>query len=248
MHRKSVLFDSLRQCSPPIVENALSAGLRLPQWDLIVHMARNSTIECRTAGGAVLAPHVEITATNTKSDKKVNADWRDGTTIKTILPWTEDEGVPVFVAVQTNGGGARTPVRDLRGNADGHFLCGVFDDPQLGDVLGRLAEERYGYLSDAVSGDRRNRNDREEPVVPGGANYAVPAYVDARRRFHLVDNWWKELCDADVRVRPFILKDGRTILQRWATVAASGEERGIRLAAKVAADELDLRIRSFACP
>jgi hypothetical protein len=74
----------------------------------------------------------------------------------------------------------------------------------------------------------------------------VPAYVDSRRRFQLVDNWCKELRNADVRARPFILKDGRRILERWTVVAKSGADRGIRIAALVAADELAVRIRRFA--
>jgi len=76
-----------------------------------------------------------------------------------------------------------------------------------------------------------------------GASYAVPAYVDARRRFQLIDNWSKELCDADAHARSFILKDGRRILDRWNTVATSEPNRGIRIAARVAADELRLRIQ-----
>lgn len=211
------------------------------QWD-----GKELTVECRTAAGALLAPQVEVTVARAKPGKQVSAAWSSGTAVRTRLQWPQRNGVPVLIAVQTRDGYTRqTAVHDVRPTDDGHILCGEFDEALLREALDRLLEERYGYPpdagSDGIAGDGRAGT----PAFVAGADYAVPAYVDARRRFQLIDNWWNELCDADERVRPFIVKDGRRILERWLVVAKSGSDRGMRLAARVAADELGLRIRRF---
>ena len=162
------------------------------------------------------------------------------------LPWTDRGGVPVLIGVQSKSGYARqTAVHDVRALDEGQILCGEFDETQLREALDRLVEERYGYQPDAESNGAGSNAASGTTAVAAGADYSVPAYVNSRRRFQLVDNWCKDLRNADVRARPFILKDGRCILERWTVIAKSGVDRGIRLAAQVAADELALRIRSF---
>jgi hypothetical protein len=209
------------------------------EWD-----GKEITVECRTASGAVLASRVKITAARTKSVKQVSVAWPSGASVQTRFPWTERGGVPVMIGIQSKSGYARhTAVHDGRASHEGQILCGEFDEDELHEALGRLVEERYGYLPDAESNGAGSNGDSRTTAIAAGADYAVPAYFDSRRRFQLVDNWCKELRNADVRVRPFILNDGRRILERWTMVAESGADRGIRLAALVAADELALRIR-----
>jgi hypothetical protein len=147
--------------------------------------------------------------------------------------------------VRTVTGDTRlTAVQDLRKTEDGQILCAEFKENLLREALDLLLEEKYGYLPLAgANGD----GDGEGTWRLGGAasagHYSVQAYVDARRRFHLIDNWWKELCSADDRTRSFIVKDGLRICERWRTAAETVQDSGLRLAARVAADELSLRIR-----
>lgn len=209
------------------------------EWD-----GKHLRIECRTTAAAVLAPHVEVIAARSKSDNRLATHWPSGSSVLTRLPWSEGDGVPVLITIETGDGYRRSAaIHDVRLTEGDEILCGEFDEEHLREVLDRLLEERYGYLPHAVSDGTSSEGGPVGGVVTAGADYAVPAYVDARRRFQLIDNWWSELCNADERARPFILKDGRRILERWSAAAKSERDRGIRLAAKVAADELDRRIR-----
>ena len=212
------------------------------EWD-----GKALSVRCRTVSGTVLASHVEVTVARAKSSVRVLTVWPNGAAVRTRPPWPQRDGVPVLIAVQTtNGYTRRAAVHDVRPGDDGQFLCGEFAEDLLREALDRLLEERYGYLPDAGSNGIAGDGEGKPPPFVAGGDYAVPAYVDARRRFQLVDNWWNELRAADARARPFIVKDGRRILERWLVVAKSGSDRGIRLAAQVAAEELGLRIRTFA--
>lgn len=209
------------------------------EWD-----GKDLHIEFRPTSSAVLAPNVEVTVARSKSAKRIPMDWPSGTFVRRGVSWSENAGVPILISIETRDGSVRQcAVHDVRPTDDGEILCGEFDEALLREALDHLLEERYGYIS--VMGLDGSGGSREAGagVAIVGANYSVPAYVDARRRFQLVDNWWKVLCDSDERIRPFILKDGKRILERWNAVAKSGPDRGIRLAAKVAADEIALRIR-----
>jgi hypothetical protein len=200
-------------------------------------------IECRTTAGTVLAPCVDVTAARSKSAERVPVSWSLGTFVQTKLSWSESAGVPVLIAVETNGYSRQAAVHDARPPDDGKLLCGEFDEARLREMLDRLLEERYGYLSTTGFDGAGGTGGPGNGGVVAGADYSVPAYVDARQRFELIDNWWNELCESDERARPFIMQDGKRILERWNAAAKSEPDRGIRLAAKVAADELDHRIR-----
>jgi hypothetical protein len=133
----------------------------------------------------------------------------------------------------------------------------------LRDTLYQLLEARYGYVSPTESIDLRGSG--QTYGITSSADYSVPAYVDARRRFHLIDSWWKKLNADGEHQKQFTLSDGQLILERWqqeaqpqpdVTVATDGDgeampsghtpnqqlDPGIRLAARVAAEELALRI------
>lgn len=211
------------------------------QWD-----GKTLTVECRTTSEALLAPHVEVVTARAKSGKKVSVTWESDGIVHASLQWPEHNGVPIMVGVRASDGyGRQSAVHDVRPTDDEQILCGEFDETLLREALDRLLEEKYGYMSDGGA-DGTGGDGGTGATTRAAADYAVPAYVDSRQRFQLVDNWWKELGDADERARPFILKDGRHILERWTTVAKSDPDRGIRIAARVSADELALRIRRLA--
>ncbi len=73
----------------------------------------------------------------------------------------------------------------------------------------------------------------------------MPAYVNARRRFRLIDTWWRHVEAADDIARPFILKDGVHIAERWSAAAEAAGDPKIQLACRIAADELRTRLRRF---
>ena len=232
--RSTCAIDYEQPREPPIAWLAA-------EWD-----GEELKVECRTTSGTVLAPHVEVTAARSNSGKRMATRWPSDVRVCTKLSWSEGAGVPVLIAVETREGHVRqAAVHDVRPTADADVLCGEFDEELLREALDHLLEERYGYFPNAGS-DGAGGNGPGAGVILGGADYSVPAYVDARRRFQLVDNWRKELRDSDERSRPFILNDGRRIRERWSAVAKSGADRGLRLAAQVAVDELKRRIRRFA--
>lgn len=212
------------------------------EWD-----GSKLSIECRPSSGVVLALHIEVTVARSLRGLRVSVAWSRDSIARAAVSWVADYGTPLLVCVETDGGDTRaTAVHDLRKIDDGHMLCGEFDENLLRETLDLLLEEKYGYLP--VSEANGTAADGETLGLSGAApagDYSVPAYVDARRRFRLVDNWWKELCDADKRTRPFIVKDGMRICARWSAASKKADDRGIRLAARIAAEELALRIRRF---
>ena len=109
--------------------------------------------------------------------------------------------------------------------------------------LEQMIEEKYGYVR-LSEPDGTNRSGKRGNGAVVGADYGVPAYVDARRRFQFIDNWFQEVHAATERDRPFILKDGIRIRERWRTIAGTSTDRGTEVAARVAVDELTRRIRS----
>jgi hypothetical protein len=207
------------------------------EWD-----GKKLTVECRTTSKALLAQHVEVTAARAKSSIRISVNWRSGALARTTLPWREVSGVPLLIRIRTTDRWVReTTVQDVRETAY-EFLCGEFDEAELREEHDRLVEEKYEYLPIVGTDGRGSAGEGGATSVADGADYAVPAYVDARGRFRLIDNWWKELREADQRARGFIKNDGQRILERWTAFSKSGADRGIRLAAKIAADELKFRL------
>ena len=233
--RATCEIDYVQPLEPPIAWLAA-------EWD-----GNELSVECRPISGVALASHVEVTVARAASGERISVAWSSANSVARMdVPWPARMGVPILMSVETADGDSRaTAVHDVRTIDDGRILCGEFDETLLRETLDRLLEEKYGYLpvpgSDGTSANIKTGMGS----VAAGADYAVPAYVDARRRFQLVDNWWKELCDADERSRPFILKDGNRICERWSVAAKAAVDRGLRLAARVAAEELALRIRRF---
>lgn len=164
------------------------------------------------------------------------------------MVWRYADKVPLFLQVKTKGGDERhVAVNDSRPYSGDQFpgeAYDEFDAEERSKELDRLLEERYWRLQHFDSGDVP-RTVRTAGAAGGAASdYSVPAYMDARRRFRLIDNWWAELNKSDELLKPSVRNDGERILKRWKKVAASAEhEQGIRIAAKVAAGELEVRLR-----
>ncbi|HWN66956.1 MAG TPA: hypothetical protein VNM90_04910, partial [Haliangium sp.] len=214
------------------------------EWD-----GRTLRIECRPGVGVVLAPRIEVTVAPSAKTRSVAVTWSRTAVAHARVPWPLEWGTPVLVSVAPKQGDAReTAVHDVRKTDDGSIVCGEFDEARLRDMLDALIEEKYGYRPpvEGESDTETNGGSRKGDSHTRGADYAVPAYVDARRRFSFIDNWWHELCAVDERVRPFVLADGKRILERWRAAARSVGDRGLRLAAQLAAEELELRIRRLA--
>jgi hypothetical protein len=212
------------------------------EWD-----GHDLSVECRPNSTRVeFATHVAVTVARDNSGKRILVKWSRDSVVRTNVPWPPGKGVPILMAVETTEGDVRTTaVHDVRMIDDESILYGEFDENLLREMLDRLLEEKYGYLPAQESAVTTANTKKGRANVATGANYAVPAYVDARRRFQLVDNWWKKLCDADERSRLFILKDGQRICERWSAAAKAAVDREIRLPASIAAEELALRIRKF---
>jgi hypothetical protein len=202
------------------------------------------TLECRPTAETNLAPYVEISIARRKSVSKTAVTWSNEPVCIAKIVWPRCSGVPILLRVLSTTGDARTTaVSDLRPDEDPQILCSEFEEADLREAMEVLREERYGYIpaaDDSVDGIPNGTPGGEHAIAAG--DYAVPAYVDARRRFSLIDNWWRELSSADDRSRRFILEDGRQIEARWRAAARSITDKGLRLAALVAVDELALRL------
>lgn len=203
-------------------------------------------IECRTSGASVLESFISVTAARTTSIVKCSLSWKGRPLNRARMPWPQAErgGVPFLVAVQTMEGDTRqVAVHDVRPIGEDGILCGEFDEPLLREALDRLLEERYGYAPDTGFDGSAGNGGNGTTAATGYGDYSVLAYVDARRRFKLIDNLWTELQQADDCSRSSIAKDGKRIVERWLEVSKSSTDRNTRLAAKIAADELARRIR-----
>jgi hypothetical protein len=203
-------------------------------------------IGCRLSVGLALASQVEVALAPTKTVEVIQAKWSRTPTAWANLPWSAAKGTPVLVHVQTETGDLRSiAVRDVRQDDDSRILCSDFEEAALHEALDDLIEEKYGgsFVNVPGRGGGSKRNRRE--AVTDRPEYAVPAYIDARRRFRIIDTWWSHLEAADDIIRPSILKDGMRIAERWLAAAEAAPDRGIRLASRIAADELQTRLRRY---
>lgn len=215
-------------------------------WLAAAWNGKDLIVECRTTGGAVPASQVEISIGQGKQAERIMVEWSSGQSLTAAAAWLHSKGTPVLVTVRTKDDHIRqAAIVDTRPADGSDILCGEFDEDRMREALDALIEEKYGYASIANGGGTR-ANGKDVVAALAAADYAVPAYVDARRRFGFIDNWWQALCNADTRTRPLIREDGERIHARWDIVARQATDRGMRLAAKVAADELALRLRNSA--
>lgn len=202
-------------------------------------------IACRTRDKP--SGKVEIAAARDTRLHRCDVDWNSCEPAQATIAWpAASQPAPLAVCVRTTGGATRTvAVLDIRSGEDGGFLCSEFDESQLNDALDELLEERYGYQPlGGGSGTVRKGPFTADGQPPAGT-YSVPAWLDARRRFLLIDNWVKALVEADEQARPFMLDDGRRIQRRWLATARTISDRSIASAASIAAEELEMRLGTY---
>ncbi|CAB3800656.1 hypothetical protein [Pararobbsia alpina] len=202
-------------------------------------------IVCRTRDE--LSGQVEIAAARDTRLHRCDVDWNPGESAQATIAWpAASQPAPLAVHVKTTNGAPRTvTVLDTRSGEDGDFLCSEFDESLLSDALDDLLEERYGYQPLGGHGGTVRKGPPPADGPPPAGTYAVPAWLDARRRFLLIDNWFKALVEADEQARPFILDDGKRIQRRWMVAAETISDQSIASAARIAAEELEMRIRKY---
>jgi hypothetical protein len=212
-------------------------GWLAAEWD-----GKTLRIVCRAQ--YPLAARVEVTVARDESTRRPTVEWSSGVPSRAALAWPGEKGdIPIAVTVTTTKGKSRTtPVHDTRTTDDGRLLCPDFDEAKLRETADILLEEKYGYARVPGEGDGKRTGNGKRKAATGG-DYAVDAYVDARRRFRCVDNWWNDLQSADENSRKQIVRDGKRLHERWTRAGESAQNLGERVAAGIAAEELQLRIR-----
>jgi len=228
--RHTCAVDYSREAEPQI-------GWLAANWD-----GKNLRMGCRAQ--YPLAARVEVTIARAENTRHHRVEWSSGVPAQAALVWPAVEGdIPIAVTVTTTKGESRTiPVYDTRTSDDGRLLCPEYDEAKLREAADILLEEKYGYARVPDEGDGKGPGNGKRKGASGG-DYAVDAYIDARRRFRCVDNWWNDLQFADENLRKQIVRDGKQLYERWNRAGESAPNLGERVAARIAADELQLRIR-----
>ncbi|SAL43121.1 Tyrosyl-DNA phosphodiesterase [Caballeronia sordidicola] len=212
-------------------------GWLAADWD-----GKTLQIGCRAQ--CPLVARIEVTVARAKSIRHHRVAWSNGVPSRAAFAWSEAKGdIPIAVTVTTMKGELRTtPIHDTRTSDDSRLLCPDYDEAKLREAADILLEEKYGYARIPDEGDRKRSGNGKRKGAAGG-DYAVDAYLDARRRFRCVDNWWNHLQSANENLRKQIVSDGRQLYERWHKAGQSAPHLGERIAARIAADELQLRIR-----
>lgn len=207
-------------------------------WD-----GKTLRITCRSKHALTARVTVSV-ARSTQAQQRTVA-WKGSKTVHGIIEWRESsQKVPMHVSIRTETGVTRaTAVHDVRMIGDTRMLCCEYDEDRLRDALDDVIEEQYGYQTVVDLGGTGKASGHRNGNGATGGNYAVLAYVDARRRFRLVDNWWSAIQIADQRIKLHILGHGERIHARWMRTAEAAPESPMRISARVAADELLLRIK-----
>jgi len=228
--RHTCAVDYSRDAEAPI-------GWLAAEWD-----GRKLRIGCRAP--CPLETRVKITVARVDGTTKHAVKWATGMPAQASLTWPEATGdIPIAVTVTTTKGDSRTiTIHDTRTSDDGRLLCPEYDEARLREAADILLEEKYGYARVPGESDGKGKGNGARNGAAGDGGYAVDAYVDARRRFRFVDNWWTALKSADENSRELIIRDGRQIGERWKRSGECAPSLGERVAARVAADEIQLRI------
>jgi hypothetical protein len=118
-----------------------------------------------------------------------------------------------------------------------------------------LLEEYGGLLAEAVE-VRHRESDTELPEESPGDrstdNYDVPAIVLARRHLGVVDNWADRVGQvAELRVGQFehqvLRRDGQLLIEVFKRLETRDRVKnpGCAIGAKLAAEELEIRLKHF---
>ena len=163
------------------------------------------------------------------------------------IRWTAREGIPASVELEFKSRKTRETlviaVADTRPvKASWETPCPEIPREFRDNLELRLVLEQYGgEPADETNG----------PTGPGGgskvqgkpADFRVEVIEEARQNWEVLDNWKTMLKEADGAAFRSILRDGRILRSHWKEKAAGKGNGASALAAELAADECEFRIR-----
>lgn len=210
------------------------------EWD-----GTNISIECRPRHESRLHGTVEVLAARADSADVVSVVWQGVLRCTAQVPWQDAGRIPLMVTVSTEAGASRAiGIADVRPGDSQRYICGEFDEEQLREAADVLIEERYGFVTESDGSGLEGRGASAQASGGAPASYSVLAYEDARRRFAMIDNWAKVLDAENAVGRQWVLSDGKRIAERWHRIASdTSRDPGLRIAARIATEELCKRIR-----
>jgi len=222
------------------------------EWD-----GKRVTIDCRCEARASLT----VTVCGQRSIPISSSSWERTETVchfRAKVPWDDSEDTPSWVELKCKEQAVRVPVFDERS------LEARDATPPFGVDLSEAEAMRDAFLFEqyggSVAGDQDNMKregneastDAEDNKKGSSDSYAVPAFEMSRSHFGIVDNWvrqWDRIqqgaaSDSD---RKPLRDDGERLREAFKRQQIRDEKQGSpnSIGAKLAAEELDIRLKHF---
>ncbi len=184
----------------------------------------------------------------------------DGRLRSAQIPWADSNYPPLLVQLTCEQESMSIPVFDTRQPEDREDSLPPEVDGDVAQILrDALLFEQYGGVvaSDAddeasteSAGEAGEADEGTGPERPD--SYSVPAFVRARRHLSIVDNWADRVGriaarEAGVLERQWLRRDGELLIEAFERQAERDgkKEPGSAIGARLAAEELALRLKHF---
>jgi Tyrosyl-DNA phosphodiesterase len=244
--------------SAATVSKLPSCGTALIAWAQAVWDGKKVRVDCRCNAGRGLAGEI-----NSGGEWFPIAKWTvgtDGCLRSARVSWSNAEGCPLLVRLTCEHETMIEPVFDERpaGNRKDTLPPGVDEDAAQAMRDELLFEQYGGRVATEDDGPETPPDGPETPPDPKTKNpgrrdnFAVPAFVLARQHFQVVDNWADRMqrateCATGEFERRFRRRDGELLggaFQRQAEHDMK-KEPGTEIGARLAAEEIGLRLKEF---
>lgn len=236
-------------------------GSALLMWARAVWDGNKVDVDCRCEAGRELAGAIRSGGKWVPISNWMTDD--DGCLRSAQIPWADAKHPPLLVQLKCEQESVSVPVFDARPLRDREDTIPHEVDENVAQALrdallfeqygGRVAAEVGGEEPAESPGESGESGEEDEGGGPERSDsYSVPAFVLARRHLAVVDSWAAQVKraatgDTGALEREWLRRDGELLIEAFKRQAERDGKNGPAgaIGAKLAAEELDLRLKHF---
>ncbi len=220
---------------PP--DTITDCGWAEAEWD-----GKKLTVRCRTN---LKVRNLEIKYSPMDSRRSDSCSWRSEGGLMCAEIFTDLNGaIPLAVRITLdNATHIEVPVMDLGTDPGTEAMNGLgLAKALIEQIRMEVLFERYGG-SPPQAGDTRPDSHSSDAGKQTTSDYRLPAFVDARTAFAILDCWrgkYKE--ETDKRLRDILLHDGKRFQEYYLSQSHGSGDNGRQVAFKLVAESFEIRL------